>query len=234
MGNTMAMMALGRIYEMGFGVEPSIENAYVYFDMAAKQREPYAIYWLGKAHEQYHLPPDFMQNEGDYSGQKFLGDDVNGSARQGNQNYSKAYQCYKRAADEEIKEAIFKLGEFSEKGIEMDQNYHIAIKKYDEAAAFGHERAMNALGLLFYHEFNDPFQAVEWFKKAADKGCERALYNLGICYEMGHGVEIDTDQAFLLYKESADKGYVPAIQNLAIAFLKKANQTHSEQQYKNA
>ena len=55
---------------------------------------------------------------------------------------------------------------------------------------------MNALGSLFYNELKDYNQAAEWFRKAAERGCARALNNLGICYEQGKGVEIDMDMAF--------------------------------------
>ena len=48
--------------------------------------------------------------------------------------------------------------------------------------------AMNALGSLFYNDLKDFGQAVEWFKKASEKGCARSLNNLGSCYEFGHGV----------------------------------------------
>lgn len=52
---------------------------------------------------------------------------------------------------------------------------------------------MNALGSLFYNDQKDYSQAAEWFRKAAERGCARALNNLGICYEFGHGVDVDMD-----------------------------------------
>lgn len=58
---------------------------------------------------------------------------------------------------------------------------------------------MNTLGSLFYNELKDFNQASEWFRKAAERGCARALNNLGICYEFGQGVEADMDQALSLY-----------------------------------
>lgn len=73
---------------------------------------------------------------------------------------------------------------------------------------------MNALGSLFYNEQKDYRQAFEWFKKAAERGFARALNNLAICYELGHGVDVDTDMALQLYQESRKKGYVPATLNL--------------------
>ena len=71
-----------------------------------------------------------------------------------------------------------------------------SIRKYEEAAAEGHILSMNALGSLFYNELRDYSQAVEWFKKAAEKGCARSINNLGLCYELGHGVTFDLDKSF--------------------------------------
>jgi TPR repeat protein len=81
---------------------------------------------------------------------------------------------------------------------------------------------MNALGTLFYNELKDYSQASEWFRKAAERGCARALNNLGVCYELGQGVEVDFDQSFQLYKESMAKGYHPAEFNLAMLLVQKA------------
>jgi TPR repeat protein len=87
---------------------------------------------------------------------------------------------------------------------------------------------MNALGSLFYNEMKDYKQAAEWFKKAADRGFTRALNNLGICYEFGHGVDRDRDTAFKLFKESAEKGYTEGMLNLALMYFTNATRTHSE------
>jgi len=55
---------------------------------------------------------------------------------------------------------------------------------------------MNALGILYYNDYNDYSQATEWFKQAAEKGCTRSLNNLGVCYELGHGAKLDIDMAY--------------------------------------
>jgi TPR repeat protein len=53
------------------------------------------------------------------------------------------------------------------------------------------------------------------------------MNNLGICFENGHGVEEDTDQAFRLYKESAEKGHLEGMFNLAKFCFKTARDTKS-------
>ena len=87
---------------------------------------------------------------------------------------------------------------------------------------------MNALGSLFYNDLKDFSQATEWFKKASEKGCARSLNNLGICYEFGHGVQVDRDQAYTLYKESARKGYIQAMFNLAYLTFSNAIKSKSD------
>ena len=55
---------------------------------------------------------------------------------------------------------------------------------------------------------------------------------MGICYELGHGVECDRDQAYHLYKESALKDYIPAMENLAFLTLGNGRLSKSPQQYR--
>ena len=47
--------------------------------------------------------------------------------------------------------------------------------------------------------------AVEWFREAAKLGNAYAQYNLGCCYEHGHGVEKDLVQAAAWYSEAAKR-----------------------------
>ena len=116
----------------------------------------------------------------------------------------------------------------------MEKNIQFAIRKYDESQAEGYVLSMNALGSIFYNELNDYKQAAEWFKKASEKGCTRSQNNLGICYEFGHGVVRDLDQAFLLYKEAADKGYHEGMLNLACMYFHNGKETKNHDKFKEA
>ena len=78
---------------------------------------------------------------------------------------------------------------------------------------------MNELGTLFFNERKEYEQASEWFKKAAARGYTRAINNLGICHEFGHGVEKDFDEALKLYHEGSEKGHVHSMYNLAFLNL---------------
>ena len=40
----------------------------------------------------------------------------------------------------------------------------------------------------------DGAQAVKWYTAAGERGCATALYMLGLCHELGDGVEADRDE----------------------------------------
>jgi TPR repeat protein len=102
-------------------------------------------------------------------------------------------------------------------------------KLYFEAAeAYEHPQARNELGLFYYNEAKDYRQAAEWFHLAIEKGCPYALTNLGLCYEKGHGVEKNTDQALTLYKQSVEQGNPSAMYPLGYLYLQKAEQTRNQ------
>ena len=52
----------------------------------------------------------------------------------------------------------------------------------------------------------DYVKAREWYEKAADKGDERAMTNLGLLYDNGQGVAQDYVKAREWYEKAADKG----------------------------
>jgi len=53
-------------------------------------------------------------------------------------NMALANKFYKKAADKDCKEAFYKLGYFYQYGIENEKNLQLAIRKYEEAAAYVH------------------------------------------------------------------------------------------------
>ncbi len=51
-------------------------------------------------------------------------------------NTSLSFKFYKKAAELECKEALYKIGYFYQHGIENEKNLQLAIRKYEEAAAY--------------------------------------------------------------------------------------------------
>ena len=54
-------------------------------------------------------------------------------------------------------------------------------------------------------EKNDA-KAVHWFTRAAEKGYDKAQYNLGIMYESGKGTKADEARAIDWFRKAAAQG----------------------------
>lgn len=84
-------------------------------------------------------------------------------------------------------------------------NYQTALKVWMDSAMAGDADAMNYVGEIYLKGLGtdpDYALAMAWFKKAADKGNDRARINLGYMYEEGLGVAKDEVQALNLYREA--------------------------------
>ena len=53
----------------------------------------------------------------------------------------------------------------------------------------------------------DYTQAVGWYRKAAEQGHADAQRNMGIMFDLGHGVKEDYAQAFEWYNKAAEQGH---------------------------
>lgn len=81
-----------------------------------------------------------------------------------------------------------------------------------EAAEGGNITAMTELAMLYLSGDEDeqiepdPEKAVYWFRKAAEAGDANSMFNIGLHYAKGHGVERDFAQAVEWMKKAADAG----------------------------
>ena len=85
-------------------------------------------------------------------------------------------------------------------------DYHTALKVWMESAMTGDPDAMNYVGEIYLKGLGtdpDYGMAREWFRKAADKGSNRAKINLGYMNEEGLGGLKDLPQALNLYREAS-------------------------------
>jgi TPR repeat protein len=80
-----------------------------------------------------------------------------------------------------------------------------ALEYYKRAVDMGDNLAKNYLGAYYFNHTKEYNKAVKLFREAVEGGCERALNNLGICFEEGFGDAIqDYHQAIKLYEMSAE------------------------------
>lgn len=104
----------------------------------------------------------------------------------------------------------------AEAGLTLDEVPHLideastnpdAFKTIHDAAEQGDKFAQNGLGLLYdtgHGVPRDTYQAIAWYRKAAEQGLADAQYNLGAMYESN--APQDYTQAFLWFSKAAEHG----------------------------
>lgn len=74
--------------------------------------------------------------------------------------------------------------------------------------------------------------ALPKLRAAANMGHKKAQYRIGRCYDKGHGVEEDNDEAVKWYLKSANQGYYKAEYQMARAYIKGKSVTASSKKAK--
>jgi len=146
-GNAEAQMCYGDIYRTGgFGLKPSPERAYHYYQLSAVQGNSGAQNALGQCYES-GLGVQF--------------------------NFKTAVQWYRRAAEQGHPNAQFNLGRtfYNRQGVA--QSFEEAAKWFGLAAAQGDAQALHNLGACYAHGQGVPQdlnEAMRCFKRAAAAG----------------------------------------------------------------
>jgi uncharacterized protein len=117
-------------------------------------------------------------------------------------NYATALSEWRPLAEQGNPSAQFYLGLLYDKGAGVPQDYTMARKWYELAAAQRYAMAQTNLGLL-YEKGNgipqDYGTARKWYELAAAQGFAMAQTNLGRLYEFGHGVRQNSVRAYMWY-----------------------------------
>ena len=187
------IFALGRCYKQGIGTEEDWDKALEWFGKGAEKNESRCLTELGLAYE-------------------------NGNGVE--ENPQKAVEYMTRAAEQDYGYAQFKMGDYYFFGCGpcLEDNKK-AVEWYEKAVANEIPMAMLRMGdyyLYDYDSLNESEKAFAYFKKAA----EYEWYNegLGICYEMGIGVEDNEAEAFKYYTLAADNGNVTSMYRTGLCY----------------
>ena len=63
------------------------------------------------------------------------------------------------------------------------------------------------------------YDAMKWFRRAADYGSARAQHSLGLMYSNGEGVPQNYQEAMYWYHKAAVQGHIRSINNLGVMYL---------------
>ena len=192
-GDGDAIFALGRCYKNGIGTEENPDKALEWFTKGAENNEPRCLTEMGLAYEY-------------------------GSGIEENPHQAVEYMT--KAAEQNYGYAQFKMGDYFFFGYgACPEDNKQAVEWYEKAVANDIPLAMLRMGeyyLYDYDKLNESEKAFSYFKKAAEAEC----YNegLGICYEMGIGVEDNETEAFKYYTLAAGSGNVMSMYRTGLCY----------------
>ena len=134
-----------------------------------------------------------------------------------NQNYDKAIDYYKEAAEQGNAKAQNSLGLMYYYGVGVEKNYTEGVKWFRKAAEQGDAYAQYNLGDMYIEgegvEKNYT-EAVKWFRKAAEQGYAEAQNSLGLMYYYGVLVEKNYTEGVKWFRKAAEQGNAVAQYNL--------------------
>lgn len=126
-------------------------------------------------------------------------------------DFARAIQLYRQAADQDDADAELRLGEAYLMAFDMGVDFpHVpekGIALMEKAAGHGDPRHMNVVGQFLeggrWGVPKDDKRAVEYYKKAAALGDSSAEFRLGLAYEIGRGVEQNSEVSNRWYEKAA-------------------------------
>ena len=111
--------------------------------------------------------------------------------------------------------AMKKIAECYLEGTGVTQNSNIAVAWMEAAFRIGRD-SDSAHNLALLYEYGrhgvevDVVAAAEWFELAAEEGNVESMVELGLCYELGCGVEQSDEHALDWYTKAAHLGHATA------------------------
>ncbi len=130
------------------------------------------------------------------------------------QNFEKAAQWFREAADRGISNASYNLGVLYHQGLGVERDLDRALYWYREAAKLGHPEAQYNLGIAYIEGIGTTYDAniaAAFFESSANQGVVEAAYNLGLIHENSLiGKSSKQEDALMWYKIAADGGSTDA------------------------
>ncbi len=211
-GNAMAQCNLGYCYFNGVGVEKDAVKAVRWYTKAAQASNARAMNNLGYCYENGQGVKKDVRRAFELYKKAADNDDVNGACN--------AAWCYEVGIGTEVD--LIKSRQYNAIGKELGSNR--AEKAYErvEAKIYACDVVAEKLyekGLKFDDGVNkSAAKAAPYYRKAANEGSVRAMYNLGVLSLRGDGVKKDEKAAFEYFREAAKRSHLGAQYNLGYCY----------------
>ncbi|CAD5116053.1 DgyrCDS4987 [Dimorphilus gyrociliatus] len=146
-GHSFSNYNLGLAYELGHGVQKSVEKAVYYYEKAANDEHPSALHNLGVLYIDNGLNlergNELIAKAAEYGvaeAQTFVG-----VKHMRNGNQTMAANLFKEAAKQENAEAQYYLGLCYDNGLGVEENKHLAIELFKKSSKNGNQEAKEEL-----------------------------------------------------------------------------------------
>ncbi len=222
-GYSDSQYMLGMIYEtIGEDTENAQEQARKYYELAAKQDHPYALYALGIwALELEHYKQAEFYLERAANQQYALAAYTLGKIldERDTKHPTRAFEWFMVAAKQGHIEASYYVGLYYQNGKGVEQNIDEAIQWYEKAALENDRDALYHLAMiLIKYEDKDWENIHKLLTKAAQQDHPNAAYNLAVMYQKGDGVQINGEQTIYWYEKAVKAGLPNAQYNLGMLY----------------
>lgn len=226
MGYSDSQYMLGMIYETLGEDEKQVETAERYYELAAKQDHPYALYALGvNALERkvwpkaiFYLEKAAKQNYAlaAYTLAYYYHD-------QDQKHPLKAFEWFMVAAKQNHTEAEYYVGLYYYLGKGVQKDLDQASNWFERAALKKDKNALYHLAMiLIKRDDRDMVLVRKLLEQAAALDHPNAQYNLGVMYQKGDGVEENAKKAFFWYEKAANLNLAIAQYNLGMLYFEGA------------
>ena len=137
-----------------------------------------------------------------------------------NGEYKKAFEYFKKVANENFPEAQNIMGVIYENGFGIEKDFKKSFEWTLKSANQGYPIAQNNIGLKYEKGEGvkqDYKKAFEWYEKSANQGYPNAQNNLAVYYSEGRVVNKDELKAEELFKKACEGGLDYACKNYEMA-----------------
>ncbi len=183
-----ALYITGKNYEFGIGIEKNMIAAFWWYSKAAEHGNVSALFSLAFC---------YMNGNGVEKNETTAVEYFNKVVRKGPNTNKYVSAVYNIA-----------ICNWHGKGVDIDQ--FKALKYFWTAANRGHALSQYYIGTFLMKKCkrNDPRAqlAATMLERSAEQGIIKAQFNIGVCYEIGYGVNIDKITAHEWFSKSAEQG----------------------------
>lgn len=222
-GYSDSQYMLGMIYETIGHDEKQTERAMHYYELAAKQDHPYALYALGvTAIESESWAKAVFYLEKAASQQYALAAHTLAMYYHEKEPKSplKAFEWFMVAAKQHHTESEYYVGLYHQNGKGVPVDIDQAVYWFEKAALKKDKNALYHLAMILIKQEKKDYKTIgKLLEQASELGHPHAQYNLAVMYHKGDGVEQNADKAFYWYEQAAKANLAIAQYNLGMMYF---------------